>query len=1388
MASINVNPDSFNKIYTTSYIHGQNEDIASAYLGAIDNTPRYNDATFDYKVYLTKSLNTSSTLDKSLFSLEFLYKNKIDSILNDTFKLNFLYDSNRSIKDIYPNIENVRANNSIGIFDLSTCFYTTNYTKKLPLTSTFENTKFKEFLENNPNYFDTNEISIDNLVDTEKFKEKSSSISIDTYKSLHGCKKIFYYNAPKRNDKTGSILTLRKPNNTYVSYFYDGNNLKLIKLNTKYDKENLVDNIQFLQIDYNKDTNEYYGLIRVDFEEPELFYSKDLYNWNIFIEINKNNKEITSDFNSLDDSDRINIESLWDYTNITRMPINILNMWEFDGLTIVAYNEKNSDKIESISSNLMNYMYSTDNKKTWNKCDFDSELVDILKYSIYSKSVKLEKIDNKYYLYSGFGLNDNKYLENSSTETKKYGLFISEDGIEWKAFKDCKVNTQVYKVIKIDDSVFIATKNNVIEDKKCNAPETENHEHYINAYNSYNLYRLTSDSIHTVDEYTLYNIDDIFTFDDKIIIVYFNCITQMYTLKIYNPEDNTSTILLSDIKAYSYLNFNKALIYTSNSKDIRYAYSINEIDEDTAKTSNITIYKKFDEWKIENFIKLKDDDDGYDLGVVLRNNTESNLTEPLYNIGWSKDIKTTITTEEDEEPIETPKKEINFTVLFYGSDQFNRWGTYDLYRLIDNASNPNDKILLLFRADSYNNSSLNICYSDENKETYLNFDVGNNIYSQLFEEIKKSSSIKYIKNEDNYYLVTDNHFIKLNNDFKNVVFSKSSNTGFILTKDNLLYTNNYEYEIYDYIVPTKKIEYFFAINNKIFTMGEVNNSFVYYGNTKNHTIISTDHISKDYHLFSNCKLVGDNEVFTQNVIWKQDDDWTLTKYYDTYCYPNDFVDFIASPRDPNSTNEDDQPKGLIKTPPYEKSNYYTITKFNTYDSYLYASSIMSDYENDPDYVSFDDTTWYEISREEVDDLGDLYMYKGSLISINANEIRLYSIDPDNKLQLKKVVNYFNRGDWLPNIRNEETSTYQVKDVLIDTNQFISILFQNDGNSTVILTMNDLFEPITCVESSCSEKNLVLLDDKRFLSIDNSEIYTSYSNEVYNKWISGIKEYFEYYKINYALDKYYNKLIDDFEKDFKELTSEYLTFYDFITKFGISSDKHSASKIVKLYNHIIKMQEFIAFTISIHETIEKSFKLYSKYFENKEFDYTRLCKKDFVVVPHIYNVIWSIIDTRLSKLSSINSNTEVFNYFSRILIKENSTFDKIDSFKKYELLDPIRESASNGSIDNTNNNMDKVYSVLTQNYCLTMNILNNYDPFNDSNLTTLEEKYNKKFIKYLYMATLVLQIFDVISSTSSVNKSLDALSFDTIMQVLRIDYKKNYSDEEVFDDVINNLNK
>ena len=103
MAFVDMN--NLNSMKNAVYIHGTNDKIASAYLGAIDNTPRYNDSTFDYRVYLTKSLAQTTSLDESLFSLEYLYRTTIDKILTDLKEVYRIINSIEDMNDLDKTIK-----------------------------------------------------------------------------------------------------------------------------------------------------------------------------------------------------------------------------------------------------------------------------------------------------------------------------------------------------------------------------------------------------------------------------------------------------------------------------------------------------------------------------------------------------------------------------------------------------------------------------------------------------------------------------------------------------------------------------------------------------------------------------------------------------------------------------------------------------------------------------------------------------------------------------------------------------------------------------------------------------------------------------------------------------------------------------------------------------------------------------------------------------------------------------------------------------------------------------------------------------------------------------------------------------------------------------------
>ena len=178
--------------------------------------------------------------------------------------------------------------------------------------------------------------------------------------------------------------------------------------------------------------------------------------------------------------------------------------------------------------------------------------------------------------------------------------------------------------------------------------------------------------------------------------------------------------------------------------------------------------------------------------------------------------------------------------------------------------------------------------------------------------------------------------------------------------------------------------------------------------------------------------------------------------------------------------------------------------------------------------------------------------------------------------------------------------------------------------------------------------------------------------------------------------------------------------------------------------------------------------------------------NFDIIPRLYNVLWSIIDTRLSKISSIRENTEMYNYFSKELITNNIT-EELNNHMILgkDIINPLLESSINGSLSEDENYIDKVYSLLTENYCKIKTLTNSLNK-NDIKIGLLKD--NNEFIIYLYISVLILMTLSVISSSSSKNKVFEVVDFDTIMQVLRIDYKKVYTETDILDFINNELNK
>ena len=171
---------------------------------------------------------------------------------------------------------------------------------------------------------------------------------------------------------------------------------------------------------------------------------------------------------------------------------------------------------------------------------------------------------------------------------------------------------------------------------------------------------------------------------------------------------------------------------------------------------------------------------------------------------------------------------------------------------------------------------------------------------------------------------------------------------------------------------------------------------------------------------------------------------------------------------------------------------------------------------------------------------------------------------------------------------------------------------------------------------------------------------------------------------------------------------------------------------------------------------------------------------------VVNQASPIVDTRLSKISSIGENTEMYNYFSKELISNSITKELNDHMIiGKDIINPLLESSINGSLSEDENYIDKVYSLLTENYCKIKTLINSLN----KNYVKIESlKNNNEFIVYLYISVLILMTLSVISSSSSKNKVFEVVDFDTIMQVLRIDYKKVFTESDILEFISDELNK
>lgn len=1582
-----ISSTTLNKISMFSYIHGKAVDMSRAYMFHLDNTPRYKDSTFDYRAYLTKSLSQDTTLDHSLFSLEFLYKNKIDSILNDAFKLNFLYDTNRSISGVYTDLEAVRNMNSIGIFDLSTCFYTTNYTKKLPFTSTFNSEKTKEYVFSDK--FNNSKSLLDEVIDVKKLYSDMRSdewrgVDFKNDDKVYG-KLVF----DVQNEDKSHILTFKNDSGfksyylDYNAYFDELSNYADYKsyyldhyfhrsLNYKTDVRmklitiNNYDNVQFIAVRHgiNEYKDECYALISTNLELPELYYSKDHINWTKFVDVDKNDKPLDKLIDVFNPETTEKLTDIWDYRKVTRKNISVLNMFkvsiEDNIVSIAQVIEKESDLLSANRlSDKTILMYSLDSK-TWYPCNITEKMYDssIFDYK-YAKGLRLKFINYKFYIYNEFSIDSIKEDEIKD----QVSVIVSENGIDWMTYFENKYIA--YSVEGNDNNdIFILARENYYTEENCefnNRDYLEDHKSTVKTYHTkcYVEYKSgTTGTENSVINKSIsaedYIVEKAFKLKDDLIIVYKPVSDDnknvVHTIAKFDTENNVFKIMINSVSTFAVSKGKLFYTLLPNSNEIYSTIDINSEEKTIHTVSSDFSYG------INNIEVLEKNDDT-DFIIVNLINSDSN-----YNIWYAENTK-----EDGSLKFESFEDEDTY-------DFFIKKG-YHIFAA--NTKSEDNLIYIIYtnyneKTQKYELKFDGVCSADKDKNLGLIENINPN---SMISHYSYALHADFTSVDDiELRAVSDNNFLIFNNAIKtlrvipaisDIANCESYYIGSYKISDKLV---GYGTDLIEKTaIYNNQLNNIFIADNKFFAIGK----HVYYCDLDKHTIRDTGHTGKDYEIFNISK---DAESIPQyGVFWNKHTKYCTSDVFVTFMGedPEDFasleekretdvpdaktVDFLNKNNDyiynyikynryyqlsnvlltrketekkikeinnltkfedgveyfekdsdgnyipinrevvtePELVDEsyedtvnkvkteinlsyDSEPDssklyyklvehkpGEIKefdftkeyytkngdefelsdnaTTPDENTTYYTFelfedttfdssTQYYTFNSSTYIETVIKTkkvpktyyiYENVEVthydlYVSKDHIHFYKIDDSiSTDDIvTDKYGFfiikdKTFFFSQKTNEIyRIFFNDESLTATLDPIMGYFNNGKMI----TKTDSEYKIYSIRINPlTEKASVVFTNGDKSSVILNISYeksdynagecLFQQWFSIEDgwcpiTLDEDNIIIVPQKwneKVLSVyklyGKSSVLTAkilYSDEV-NKFLDNVTEkYLNYYQFNKLLDEEYNKIIDDFSNDFLNNFEDSFTFYQFVTKFGITSEKYEGSKVVKLYNHIIKMQEFIAFIVSSQEIIADSIKIYRELREGSKYEQYF---KNINYIPHMYNILWSIVNSRLSKLDSIDANIPIYNYFSQKLITDN-TGNKFYSVMPlgYKILDPIRESAINGATGDTNSNLDKVYSILTQNYDKTIIALKNYKPESDETIPSVSIRFNKKFIKYLYMATVTLQIFDVISSVSSINKKFDTINFDTIMKVLNIDYTKNYSDDEVYEDITTDLNE
>lgn len=624
--------------------------------------------------------------------------------------------------------------------------------------------------------------------------------------------------------------------------------------------------------------------------------------------------------------------------------------------------------------------------------------------------------------------------------------------------------------------------------------------------------------------------------------------------------------------------------------------------------------------------------------------------------------------------------------------------------------------------------------------------------------------IKVVKNNSIYYAQ-----IKTDNKFEHFYYS----TNLINWKQISTFNNETNIDL------TDNISDFFVLNDQIIVITYDN---IYYG-TKD-GIYKTDHINQSYYL--------NNTSTTNNLEYK-----VFFNNGRKYCSFETFVEFIKS----NTNSETDD---IPKT--YSSINIDTV--FNSQDivrryideqhqfSYVY-------YETDRILgISIDNINFYNLNLKGtgINNWKIITIYNNQIIVTN-NEYDIFalSIDDNGIVSVKNILENFDVSKYFTNTNLQ----ILIQSIVTDINYLYIIYEQRDDEMNNINTCTLIIKDIDNIENWIIKddsnhryniipiNNKILLytsdvdDNSNDLSIEDKTVEFIDIDHYYNFSLILKEKYYKYYKFNKYIDDYYINLINEFKSKFISFFNEHKTNYHFILQFNVDSDKYSKKKINELYNYMVKMQKFISFVISCHSIIENGIDIYESLISDN--NNSMYINSDYINIPHLYNILWSIIDTRLSKLDSINENKTLYNYFSNNLIKNNTgDYFKSRSILGYEIFDPLNESAASGINGDTNSSIDKIYSILNENIDKIRVILNNYDYSKDEDGDNNFD-INKLFIIYLYISTIVLQTFKVVTSTtSSKNIKLCTNNFDTLMKVFNIDYDKNYTEDEIIDEILINV--